>query len=389
MSERKIIHVDMDAFYAAVEQRDNPELKGKPVVVGGSDPTRRGVVSTASYEARKFGVHSAMPLREAYRRCPEGIYLPVNMSKYRRVSQQIFDIFLEYTPLVENISLDEAFLDVTGSQRLFGSAEKIGREIKERIRKEVNLTASIGISYNKFLAKLASDLEKPDGFVVIDRSNFKRLVHPLPVKRLWGVGSRMEEKLHALGLRTIGDVAQASPLYLKKQFGVAGEQIYMLSQGIDGRPVVPEREAKSVGRETTFPDDVVDEEVLLATLMQLVEDVGFRLRRNKCWGRCVTVKVRYAGFETHTRQAQLLRQTNLETEIYTEAKKLFTHLYDGRPVRLLGVTVSQLTFSEEQQLEFFEQERQKEQALAEVTDLLRQKYGRPLVMRARGLERKE
>jgi len=317
MSARSIIHVDMDAFYAAVEQRDNPELQGKPVVVGGADPTKRGVVSTASYEARKYGVRSAMSLREAYRRCPDGIYLPVNMKKYKAVSEKIFQLFFEYTPLVETIALDEAFLDVTGSTRLFGPAEKIGREIKARIKEEMNLVASIGISYNKFLAKLASDLDKPDGFLVISRKNFQQLVHPLPLKRLWGVGEKMEQKLKAFGFKTIGDVAAASPLLLRKQFGVFGEHIYLLSNGINEREVVPDHEAKSVGRETTFPEDVEDRENLLAVLMQLVEDVCYRLRTNHFWGRCITVKIRYENFETHTRQVTMDHLTNSESEVFT------------------------------------------------------------------------
>ena len=387
MKERSIIHVDMDAFYAAVEERDNPELKGKPVIIGGPDPTKRGVVATASYEARKFGVHSAMPLREAYKRCPHGVYLPVSMHKYQQASNHIFNIFQKFTPLVENISLDEAFLDVTGSRSLFGSSEAIAREIVDRIKKQVNLTASIGISYNKFLAKLASDLDKPKGFVVVSADNFNEVVHPLPVKRVWGVGKRMEQQLRAVGLRTIGDIASASLFSLKQQFGLAGEHIYALSRGVDDRPVIPDREAKSIGRETTFPVDISDSEVLYATLMQLVEDVSFRLRKTNCWCQCVAVKIRYTGFDTYNRQKTLSQQINLETEIYSEARELFDGFYDGQPVRLIGVTLSHLKAEKAKQVELFGLENEKKQALAEAADRLRAKYGKPLVVRARGIKK--
>ncbi len=387
MKERSIIHVDMDAFYAAVEQRDNPELKGKPVIIGGPDPTKRGVVATASYEARQFGVHSAMPLREAYKRCPHGVYLPVNMHKYQQASKHIFNIFQKFTPLVENISLDEAFLDVTGSRSLFGSSKSIAREIIDQIDKEVNLAASIGISYNKFLAKLASDLDKPKGFVVVSADNFYEVVHPLPVKRVWGVGKKMEQQLRAVGLKTIGDIASASLFSLKQQFGLAGEHIYALSHGIDNRPVIPNREAKSIGRETTFSVDISDRDVLYATLMQLVEDVSFRLRNSNCWCQCVTVKIRYACFNTYNRQTTLSQQINLETEIYSEARELFDSFYDGQPVRLIGVTLSHLKAEKEKQVELFGWENEKKQALAEAADRLRTKYGKPLVVRARGIKK--
>ncbi|WP_366924522.1 DNA polymerase IV [Metallumcola ferriviriculae] len=387
MSGLYIIHVDMDAFYAAVEQRDDPKLMGKPVIIGGADPTKRGVVSTASYEARKCGVHSAMPLKEAYRRCPRGFYLPVNMKKYKSVSKEIFQLFGEYTPLVETIALDEAFLDVTGSVRLFGPAEKIGQLIKERIKRELDLTASIGISYNKYLAKLASDLNKPDGFLMVNKGNLERIVHPLPVTRLWGVGAKMALKLNAAGHNTIGNIAKADPVDLRRQFGVLGEHISLLSRGIDQRQVIPDHEAKSVGRETTFPRDVSSREILLSVLMQLVEDVCYRLRAEDLRGYCVTVKIRYEDFETHTKQATLDRMTNLEHEVFETARSLFNELHSRRAVRLLGISVSRLSSENEEQLDLFGENRQKHDVLARTSDMLRKKYGRPLITRARGVDK--
>ena len=275
---RQIIHVDMDAFYASVEQRDNPELRGKPVVVGGK-PKSRGVVATCSYEARKYGIRSAMPLSEAYRRCPHAVFLPVDFAKYRRVSQQLHKIFQDYTPLVEPLSLDEAFLDVTASLRLFGSAENIARELKKRIKDELNLTASIGLAPNKFLAKIASDIQKPDGFVVIDEDQIEAFLDPLPVERIWGVGPKTAEQLHELNVRTVRDLKKIDKPTLNRLFGQLGNQLYYLARGIDDRPVEPEREAKSIGREITFQQDLTDPEVLKTYLLDLSLDVGRRLRK--------------------------------------------------------------------------------------------------------------
>ena len=263
--QRAIMHIDMDAFFAAVEQRDNPELKGKPVIVGGSVESR-GVVSTASYEARTYGVHSAMPMTEAHRLCPNGIYLPVDMQKYRRVSRQIMDIFHRFTPEVEAISLDEAFLDLTESLRLFGSAEEIGRKIKQLIREELQLTASVGLSYNKFLAKLASDMDKPDGFYQIRPEDLQEKVWVLPVRRMMGVGPKTAQMLEKMGVTTIGQLAGMNAGLLEHILGKQGLVMHEVANGIDNRPVEPVRESKSVGRETTFARDI-QEQYLLETIL--------------------------------------------------------------------------------------------------------------------------
>ena len=265
-----IMHVDMDAFYAAIEQRDNPELKGKPVIVGGTIESR-GVVSTASYEARKYGVHSAMAMTEAHRRCPDGVYLPVDMQKYRRVSRQLMEIFHRFTPDVEAISLDEAFLDLTGSQKLFGPAEEIGMEIKRLIREELQLTASVGLSYNKFLAKLASDMDKPDGFYRILPEELEEKVWPLPIRRMMGVGGKTSQMLEQMGVTTIGQLAKVNTGLLEHLLGKQGVVMHQVANGIDDRRVEPVRESKSVGRETTFPQDICEQYLLETILFTLAE----------------------------------------------------------------------------------------------------------------------
>ena len=250
-----IIHADMDAFYASVEERDRPELVGKPVIVGGS-PEKRGVVSAANYVARKYGVHSAMPAVTARRLCPQGIYLPPRIDYYAEVSRQIRDIFERFTPLVEPLSLDEAFLDVTGSENLFGPAVEIGRQIKQAIRQELRLVVSVGVAPNKFLAKIASDLKKPDALVVVEPDKVQEFLDPLPVERLWGVGKQSSKVFQRLGIRTIGQLRQCPLDVLQARFGSSGEHLWNLAHGRDDRPVVPEREAKSISNETTFEHDI-------------------------------------------------------------------------------------------------------------------------------------
>jgi DNA polymerase-4 len=281
-----MIHVDMDAFYASVEQRDRPELAGKPVIVGGS-PERRGVVAAANYVAREFGVHSAMPSVTARRLCPHGVFLPSRIDYYAEVSQQIRGIFERFTPLVEPLALDEAFLDVTGSEPLFGPAVKIGREIKRVIHQEVRLVASVGVAPNKFLAKIASDLEKPDGFVVVEPGHVSEFLDPLPVERIWGVGRQGSQVFHRLAVRTVGQLRQLPLEVLKQHFGAGGEHFWQLARGIDDRRVVPDRDAKSISHETTFQRDIDDRDVLRAWLLDLTEQVGWRLRRHGLRGRTV------------------------------------------------------------------------------------------------------
>lgn len=384
---RRIIHVDMDAFYAAVEQRDNPELRGKPVIIGGP-PNRRGVVSTCSYEARKFGVRSAMPLREAGRRCPKGVFLPGDHRKYREVSRQIQSIFREYTPLVEPISVDEAFLDVTGCEGLFGPVVEIGRTIVARILEEIRLNASVGIGPNKFLAKVASDLQKPNGFVIIGPEDIERVLWPLPVRRIWGVGEKTAESLQQLGWTTIGEVARQPLEQLVKRFGAMGAQLYSLARGLDDRPVQPAHGAKSLGHEHTFSSDTADREKLESALLALAQEVGRRLRKHGLGGRTVTLKLRYSDFTTLTRAETLEQPTAWDGEIYQTVRRLWRNNWNGAPVRLIGVTLSKLGTADGggRQMSLFAENRERDDRLAGAIDRIKDKYGEKAVTRARLLD---
>ena len=382
MNLRKIIHVDMDAFYASVEQRDDPTLQTKPVVVGGK-PNSRGVVCAASYEARKFGIHSAMPMAEAFRRCPHAVFLPVNMPKYHDVSVQIRQIFMTYTPIVEPLSLDEAFLDVTGSTSLFGSANTIGLTIKQRIQQELNLTASVGVASNKFLAKLASDLQKPDGFVVVQPNRIQAFLDPLSVERIWGVGKKTAEQLHKLNIKTVRDLRRLELGYLTQLFGVLGSQLYQLAQGIDDRPVESERVAKSIGRETTFATNIVDRDLLETELLKIAVDVGRRLRKEALRGKTITVKVRYDDFRTVSRSHTLSQATDLDDVIFKESCNLFREISLKQPLRLIGLTLHNLTDKLERQLSLFCEAQKDDETLTKVIDVLKEKYGEKSITRAR------
>lgn len=388
--ERKILHVDMDAFYAAVEQHDNPAYLGKPVIVGG-DPRSRGVVSTCSYEARKFGVHSAMPLREAWRRCPHGIFLPVRGWRYAEVSRQIMKILNRYTPLVEPLSLDEAFLDLTGSEALFGPSEQIGREILNSIRSELGLSASAGLAPNKFLAKLASDLKKPGGFVIITKDNMEEILTNLPVKRLWGVGPKTEAQLIKLGIHTIGMLRKLNPDFLVQKFGEAGRQLYLLAHGIDDRMVVTGEDYKSIGHEITFQEDTDDREFLAGVLLWLSEQVARRLRRHFLKGRIITLKIRDQNFQTITRRITLKEATDFEEKIYREALQLANRVQWGlKKVRLLGVSVSGFDNRQSLQLELFEEPPASEDPelirLHHTIDSLRDRFGEEIVSKGTVLQ---
>jgi DNA polymerase-4 len=385
---RKILHVDMDAFFASVEQRDDPSLLGKPVVVGGN-PNSRGVVSAASYEARKFGIHSALPMAEVYRRCPHAVFLPVNIQKYREVSKQIRQIFLTYTPMVEPLSLDEAFLDVTGSTSLFGPANDIALMIKQRIQQELNLTASVGLACNKFLAKLASDLRKPDGFVVVHPDRIQEFLDPLSVERIWGVGKKTAEQLHTLNIRTVRDLRNLEQGYLTQLLGVIGSQLYLLARGIDDRPVVCDRVIKSIGRETTFATDIADRDLLETVLLKLSVDVGRSARKESLKGKTITLKVRYHDFRAVSRSHTLTRAINLDEVIYQEVCHLLAEVALKQPLRLIGVTLSNLTDKEESQLSLFTEQRQDSENLTKVLDLVKEKYGETSITRARLLKPKD
>jgi DNA polymerase-4 len=343
-NSRQILHVDMDAFYASVEQLDNPNLVGKAVVVGGA-ADKRGVVSAASYEARKFGVHSAMPMAQAIRRCPQAVVLPGRMTRYVEVSQQIHTIFQKYTPQLEPISLDEAFLDVTGSISLFGSAEKIGRQIKCQIKEQLGLIASVGIASNKFLAKLASDLDKPDGFVMIPDEDRQKILDPLPVSRIWGIGKVTEKALASKGINTIRQLRETPVESLRRIFGNQAQQMLNLAQGIDDRPVESDREAKSISGEQTFATDVRDREYLLSILLSQVEEVSCRLRASRLQTKTITLKLRYSNFKTITRSSTLDHPTNLTSVLWQEAKDVFNawHTKSAQALRLLGFGVSGLS----------------------------------------------
>jgi len=336
-----ILHVDMDAFYASVETRDNPSLAGLPVCVGGPSD-QRGVIAAASYEARRHGVHSAMSTAEARRLCPDLVLLPPDFERYTSVSRDIMAIFRSYTPLVEPLSLDEAFLDVAGCERLFGDAADVGRAIQREILHRTGLPASVGVAPTKFLAKLASDLAKPQGFRVIEAHETRAVLDPLPVSRIWGVGPRTAKRLEALGVATIGDLAQRSREEVVREFGASGAWIHDLAHGIDTRRVTPRREEKSHGMERTFPSDVSDRDELRRHLLDFCDEVAFGLRDKGLRGRTVTLKARYADFTTLTRTKTLDHPTNLGPRIYSTARELLDRLPIA-PLRLIGVQISSLS----------------------------------------------
>jgi len=376
----------MDAFYASVEQRDHPEFQGKPVIVG-ADPKfgrGRGVVSTASYEARQFGIHSAQPISEAYRLCPQGIFLPVRGKRYVEVSHRILSILKEYTPKVETVSLDEAFLDLTGTERLLGSSDTVGLEIKKRIWEQEQLTASVGIGPNKLVAKIASDLKKPDGFVVVKTKGVRDFLAPLPIRCLWGIGKKTEEKLTEFGIRTVRDVAALSETRLRELFGSYGLTLWKYAHGMDESPVVPFREAKSISREVTFESDTDDPSLIKETLLELSEKVGYRLRRQGLVGRTIVLKVRLADFSTMVRHKTLLRSVSLSEIIHKEAVSLYDCLdLKRQPVRLLGIGVTQLSSAEFQQMGFFDEENKNRKQVSQVVDQLKQKFGEKIIGKGR------
>lgn len=379
-----ILHVDMDAFYASVEERERPELRGKPVIVGGS-PKGRGVVSAANYMARRFGVHSAMPTARALRLCPDAIVLRPRMSFYAKISRQIREIFRRYTPEVEPLSLDEAFLDVSGSERLFGSAEEIGRSIKQTILGELNLVASVGVAPNKFLAKLASDLDKPNGFTIIPADQIQSILDPLPVSRIWGVGKVTQSRFDAAGVSTFGQLRSLTTEQAEQLFGNSGAHFWRLAQGIDSRKVVPDRDAKTVSHETTFAADIDDLDALLAWLMELTEQVSRRLRAYHRRGRTVHIKVRYSDFHTITRAQSTARPTNSTEQLWQIASELLRTELPPRPliVRLLGMGISNLEEAKPVQLTLFDDAGQVRGAsLDKTTDQIRKQFGSHSVRRA-------
>src|SRR5215469_7998281 len=341
---RSILHVDMDAFYASVEQLDHPEYKSRPVIVGADpkDGKGRGVVAACSYEARKFGVRSALPISRAWKLCPEGVYVRPRMKRYVEVSGQVMEVFRHFTDLVEPLSIDEAFLDITGSIALLGRPEEIARSIKTEIREKTGLTASVGLAPNKFLAKIASDIRKPDGFVVVEENQIQAFLRDLPISRLWGVGPKTEVRLHEIGFRTIGDIATADRESLVVRLGSLGEHLYQLSHGNDDRPVVPNWEPKSISSETTFEEDTDDRQLLLGTILELSDHVAARLRKDGYRARKVTLKLRYSSFTTHTKQQSLEKLIQTGEAIAAIARGLFAQFPLKQRIRLIGVAAGDL-----------------------------------------------
>ena len=383
MNDRTILHVDMDAFFAAVEALDNPDLRGLPVVVGGK-PQSRGVVAAASYEARAFGIHSAMSSWQAHRLCPQAVFVKPRGGRYREASRRVFDIFHEFTPLVEPVSIDEAFLDVTGSRRLFGTAVSIGRTIKRRIRDEIGLTASVGVAPNKFLAKLASDLEKPDGFVIVTPKNAERILADLPVGRIWGVGPRLQETLAGLGIRKIGDLLTCPPEVLHDRLGPYADTLLDLAHGRDDRPVVVDECAKSIGAERTFESDIHGTSPLRRKLDEMVDEVARRLRRKGLRARTVTLKARFPDFTTQTRSQTLSTPTSRTLVLRRTARDLLEHRLGraGRPLRLLGVSLSNLERSDEGQADLFDDvEERTEGQIDHIVDELQDRFGPDAIRR--------
>ncbi|HQE23963.1 MAG TPA: DNA polymerase IV [Syntrophomonadaceae bacterium] len=337
-----ILHCDLDAFFASVEQRDQPELKGKPVIIG-APPNSRGVVSTCSYEARVFGVRSAMPSSQAYRLCPQAIFLPPDMKRYREASQQVFAILAEYTPIIEALSIDEAFLDVSASHAIFGSSMEIGIQIRHRVKTELGLNISVGIGANKFLAKLATNLCKPDGIMEFTEDMVTNLLPTLPVDHLWGIGAVSTRHLNRSGIYTVQDLLEAPRQLLKTLLGSNTDFVLDLARGVDNRPVTPYEEVKSIGNELTFPQDISDQQVIEQVLLELAEKVAHRLRiaQRKC--QTVTVKLRTPDFQTFSRSITSPTAIDDQRSIFDTAWMLYQHSgLEGKPLRLVGLTASRL-----------------------------------------------
>jgi len=380
---RRIIHIDMDAFYASIEQRDHPHLQGQPVIVGGP-AEKRGVVSAASYEARVYGVHSAMPTSWAKKRCSHGVFLPVRMERYRQVSGEIFAIFQEYTPLIEPLSLDESFLDVTGSETLFGPAVEIARDIKGKIFGRIGLTASAGIAPNKFLAKIASDWRKPNGLLEIKPEEVQAFLRDLPIAKLWGVGKSTEDVLKGMGILRVGQLTTYPPEGIEKRLGKFGLELIALARGEDDRPVEPHEDAKSISQEQTFTPDLEDRETMEQVILDQAEQVGWELRKQKLKGHTVHLKVRYPDFILVTRSMTLSSPTDQGIEIYQTALKLLEKTEAlRRKARLLGVGVSNLgRRGDPEQRGLFDTRREKVGRSLEAVDKIWNKFGPEAIKRA-------
>ncbi len=393
---KTILHVDMDAFFASVEQHDHPEWRGKPLVVG-SPPDQRGVVAAASYEARKFGIHSAMPSRTAFKKCPQAIFVRGNMARYKEVSRQIMRIFESYTPLVQPLSIDEAFLDITGSQRLFGNGEEIARKIRRDIREQTGLTASVGVAPNLFLAKLASDMNKPDGITLVpfDPKAIKAFLAPLPIGKMWGVGKVTQKKLLALELPTLGKLQTCNIQTLGKALGQRAAQTFSrLAHGIDEREIGGETQDKSISNETTFKQDTTDRDHIEATYKALIDKVAARLRHAGLYATTVHLRLRWSDFSTITRQTRLTLPACDDPTLRETGIELLNENLQDRPVRLIGFGVSGLVATDQPQtlqLNLFDApdttQHEKRSRLSHTADSIRKKYGTQSIQRASAIEK--
>ncbi len=386
-SPRSILHVDMDAFFAAVEQLDNPALRGKAILIGSDRP--RSVVTTASYEARPYDCRSAQPMAQARRLCPHALVIPPRFWRYREISDRMFAILESFTPLVQPVSIDEAFLDVTGSERLFGSAEDIARRIRRRVKEELNLTVSVGVAPNRFLAKLASDMNKPDGLTVVPSDNLTAWLAPLPISRIWGVGPRTVARLGQFGIRTVRDLQKLGPEELRRHFGNDADHYRRLAIGLDDRPVTPDSQAKSIGQEQTFETDLLDLDDLRDILLGQVEQVARRLRRYGLQARTITLKIRDGQFNTITRSNTLENATD-STKAMWDCTRAILEAWAGRqfrPVRLLGMSATQFSRGEGQLPLFIAEDQQKQRKLDRALDSITTKFGAASIHRGARKER--
>ncbi|HNX90314.1 MAG TPA: DNA polymerase IV [Candidatus Omnitrophota bacterium] len=377
-NKKFIVHVDMDAFFASVEERDHPEYKGKPVIVG-ADPKGgkgRGVVSACSYAARKYGIHSAMPISIAFKKCPDGIFLPVDMEKYCSASREVFAILDRFSPDIEPISVDEAFLDITGTYKHFGTPEGTCLKIKSSIKKETGLTASVGLAPNKMTAKIASDINKPDGFTVVKNADLLKFLFPLPIGKLWGIGEKSEREFLKMGIHTIGDLAKQNRERMISRFGKSGLHVWELANGIDEREVAPVSEIKSISHEHTFEQDTLNEEIINNTLMRLSEDVSRRLRRHRFKCRTITLKIRFSDFSTFLRSVTIPLPLDSAPEIYKTILSLLKKTPSSMAIRLLGVKTSNFLDTGDSG-DLFEniQDSRKKKNIVSALDRIKDKYG--------------
>jgi len=388
-----IIHLDLDAFFASVEQRDNPAYQEKPLIVGGISGgklsnSNRGVVCAASYEARKYGVHAGMPIWEARQKCPQGIFVTSQINKYLEASKKFFQICSNYTPLIEPLSIDEVFLDVSGCESLFGSSETIGRKIKERVYQELELKVSVGIAENKFLAKIATNLGKPNGFYIIPLKDIQKIVYPLPISALWGIGKKTEGLLKKSGIYLVEQLARMPDSILENLLGKNGKKIKLLAQGIDESPVIPPSTAKSIGKETTYSTNIIEKEKLIKELLKLSQLVAYNVRKKGYKGRTITLKVRFQNFTTFNRSKTLENPTHLDDIIFKTVVELLDKVRHKKGgIRLLGIKLSNLTLGNGiKQLKFLRDEVDKKddklEQLTQSLDKIREKFGSKSITRA-------